>query len=109
MELLGGNEKSCVDVKSGKSDRLASFKCSFLETADRIVFDTLLMPQGNDQNYHLYYACIFPSHSSLRIVSSSNSKAKKQEGANRFVLLNQKNRIIDYVLLYVGLKCFGHR
>lgn len=109
VELSGGNEEFCRDVEPGKLDRLASFKYSFLETTDRIVFDTLLLPQGNDQNYHLYYACIFTSHLSLQIASSSNSKAKKQEGTNRFVLPIKKPQTIDFVLLYVRIPQFAYR
>lgn len=107
VELSRGNEEFCGHAESGRLDRLASLQYSFLETTDRIVFDTLLLPQGNDQNYHLYYACILPSHLSLHIASSSNSKAKKQEGTNRFVLPNQKARAIDCVLLYVGIPQFA--
>lgn len=107
VELFRGNEEFCGDAESGRLDRLVLLQYSSLETTDRIVFDTLLLPEGNDQNYHLYYACILTSHLPLHIVSSSNSKAKKQEGTNRFVLSNQKARAIDYVLLYVGIPQFA--
>ena len=101
------NGQFCRNAESGRLDRLVLLQYSSLETTNRIVFDTLLLPEGNDQNYHLYYACILTSHLPLHIVSSSNSKAKKQEGTNRFVLSNQKARAIDYVLLYVGIPQFA--
>ena len=79
---------------------------TFSETKDHIFCDALLLPQGNDQNYHLYYACIMINRPYLSIVSSSNPYAKKQEGTNRFILpSHQSNQKKDYVLLYVGYLC----
>lgn len=69
------------------------------------MFDFFLLPQGRDQNYHLYYACFVTDKKQPRIVSSGNPQASKQEGNNRFVLPQQRHvsnqQEIDYIILYV--------
>lgn len=71
------------------------------------MFDTLLLPQGRDMNYGLYYACFVSGNTRPSIVSSMNPQAVKQEGSNFYTLSLRHSRKqssnVDYVVLCVSV------
>lgn len=71
------------------------------------MFDTLLLPQGRDMNYELYYACFVSGNTRPSIVSSMNPQAVKQEGSSFYTLSLRHSRKqlsnVDYVVLCVSV------
>lgn len=69
------------------------------------MFDFFLLPQGRDQNYGLFFACLVSDKRQPLVVSSSNPLAVKQEGNSRYVVSEQHRAAsqqgVDYVILYV--------
>ena len=74
-----------------------------MEVEGMLVFDTLLLPQGRDMNYGLYYASIISNTTRHVIVSSMNSQAVKEQGIDHYSIQHspESNSTIDHVLLYV--------
>ena len=52
-------------------------------------FDTLLLPQGRDMNYGLYYACFVSDCYHPPIVSSMNTQSIKKKSNNFSISIRQ--------------------
>lgn len=74
-----------------------------------LVFDTLLLPQGRDMNYGLYYACFVSGNTRPSIVSSMNPQAVKRDGSSFYTLSlrhsPKKFSSVDKMVLYVRILC----
>ena len=74
-------------------------------------FDTLLLPQGRDMNYGLYYACFVSDCYHPPIVSSMNTQSIKKKSSNFSISIRQSVKqpsIMDYVILYVFILLLLH-